>query len=568
MRFVRLVIATLLLAATATAQVEQRTFQIPPGSPAVLDAAHSTLLGLTGMEQTAWDIATGSLTLSGTSDAMRLAEWYLAERAKPIPYMVSLSSVFRFRQGNRDQVARIFYLDNYATPQEMNEMLTAFRTITDVQQFGVEPARSQVTLAGSQEQLDAAAWMFTEFNRSNSAGDYVQPGFTEDNVLRVFRLPYGTQAAFNEMQTLLRTITDARRVYPMVSRRVVFVRANAEITAHCEWLVREFDRTLADHIAGVAPVASPEAFHARDRRGATLTRVFYLKAGSAQEFNEVQTMIRTIADIRQLYPYYGREAIAIRGTEDQIATAEWLLEQAQRTTTSTPYLFSRLPPAREDDRHIRVYAVPATDAKQFDEVQTMLRTITLVRRSYAYHGHKLLAIRGTADDLAAVEWLLAERNKAEASASYLYSRPIPSRPQYDERHVRVFRFEQGGERGAAEVVQLLRGVVEPRYVFATGGKIYLRGTEEQMSAAEWIVTQLTPELPRKEYGSSTTISIGAELAQLFFLPSAASPDDMSKKGQAVRTVLESPAYIGNIPRVIAVRGTPENVARAAALAAQ
>ncbi len=57
-----------------------------------------------------------------------------------------------------------------------------------------------------------------------------------------------------------------------------------------------------------------------------VTRIFYLQnLTSAQELNEVMTGMRTVTDVRKVFPIASQSAIVVRGTVDQIGLAEKVL---------------------------------------------------------------------------------------------------------------------------------------------------------------------------------------------------------------------------------------------------
>lgn len=62
-----------------------------------------------------------------------------------------------------------------------------------------------------------------------------------------------------------------------------------------------------------------------------VVRVFYLtNATSVQEFQEIATAIRTVAEIRRVFTYNAQKAMVVRGTLDQVALAEKLVRDLDR----------------------------------------------------------------------------------------------------------------------------------------------------------------------------------------------------------------------------------------------
>lgn len=62
-----------------------------------------------------------------------------------------------------------------------------------------------------------------------------------------------------------------------------------------------------------------------------VVKVFYVtNATSVQEFQEIATAIRTVAEIRRVFTYNAQKALIVRGTEDQVALAEKLIHDLDK----------------------------------------------------------------------------------------------------------------------------------------------------------------------------------------------------------------------------------------------
>lgn len=62
-----------------------------------------------------------------------------------------------------------------------------------------------------------------------------------------------------------------------------------------------------------------------------VVKVFYLtNATSVQEFQEIATAIRTVAEIRRVFTYNAQKAMVVRGTPDQVALAEKLVRDLDK----------------------------------------------------------------------------------------------------------------------------------------------------------------------------------------------------------------------------------------------
>ena len=62
-----------------------------------------------------------------------------------------------------------------------------------------------------------------------------------------------------------------------------------------------------------------------------VVKMFYVtNATSVQEFQEIATAIRTVADIRRVFTYNAQKAMIVRGTVDAVALAEKLVHDLDK----------------------------------------------------------------------------------------------------------------------------------------------------------------------------------------------------------------------------------------------
>jgi general secretion pathway protein D len=77
-------------------------------------------------------------------------------------------------------------------------------------------------------------------------------------------------------------------------------------------------------------VTEESANKRRDYTDNVVKTFFVTNAATAQEFNEIQTAVRTITDIRRVYPYVAQKAIVVRGDADAVALAEKLIRDLDK----------------------------------------------------------------------------------------------------------------------------------------------------------------------------------------------------------------------------------------------
>jgi hypothetical protein len=154
--------------------------------------------------------------------------------------------------------------------------------------------------------------------------EYKLPG---DDVARVLELANAqTPQDLQEIVTLIRSVADIQRLFIYNRRRAIALRATAERVALAAWLVNELDKPT-DQQAAAEDGAAPHEY--RLSSGAdSLVRVFYLARFPAPEHRlKVVTQVRANTGIRRLFIYNALGALAVRGTDGQVATAEKAIEE-------------------------------------------------------------------------------------------------------------------------------------------------------------------------------------------------------------------------------------------------
>jgi hypothetical protein len=137
--------------------------------------------------------------------------------------------------------------------------------------------------------------------------------------------------------------------------------------------------------------------------------VLYLTHDETEkDTQEIVNLIRTTTDIRRIFPYAARRAIALRGTPDQIGLAEWLFSQMNKSADllaakAAAYEFPE--PGGGIDA-VRVFYLTHGETQQdTQEIVNLIRTTTDIQRIYPYAARRAIALRGNATQIALAEWL-------------------------------------------------------------------------------------------------------------------------------------------------------------------
>lgn len=315
---------------------------------------------------------------------------------------------------------------------------------------------------------------------------------------RVFHLHHIDKAQdLNEFATLVRTISDNPQVAVDTAQKTLAVRGTATQIAVAEFLFTELDRqTVPDSVSQEFKVSN----NADD-----VVRLFFLpNEATVQDFQEVATTIRTIAEIRRVFTFNTPRALAVRGTADQVAAAAFMIHEldqppgAKRTDSRE---YKMIDTGNHDESAVRVFYLPyAATVQQFQEVATLVRTIVEIRRVFTYNAAKAMVVRGTPDQMAAAAWIVQELGKpvgADVVASQQYLMAADPR---SENVVRVFYVKDVPTVQAfQQVATQIRTATQIRRVFTYNATkaMAVRGTAAQLAMVDQMLQDRARQVAAK-----------------------------------------------------------------------
>ena len=218
---------------------------------------------------------------------------------------------------------------------------------------------------------------------------------------RVFYLTHtSTPQQFQEVATVIRTMTDIREATLNNEQKSVAVHASAGQIALAEWLFNELDN----------PAVQPSLLHEYRVPGAAddVVRLFYLtRTPTVQDFQEVATVVRTIAGFTRAFTYNEPRAYVVRGTAAQIGLAEWLLKELEADPSNREY---RMPGTNDDVVRV-LYLNSTPNVQDFQKAAATIREATKIQRVFTYNAPRAMALRGTADQIATAERMARQFEK-------------------------------------------------------------------------------------------------------------------------------------------------------------
>ena len=133
-----------------------------------------------------------------------------------------------------------------------------------------------------------------------------------------------------------------------------------------------YARAFAVFVAVLFPAAAQQAAE----------RVFnFTQAHTAQSLQELATVIRSVAGIRQISLDDDRKSVTVRGTADEIRLAEWLIPALDQPAT-VPQVYGR--PGAADDIFRVFHLIYAQTQRDLQEMATLLRALADATYVYPY----------------------------------------------------------------------------------------------------------------------------------------------------------------------------------------
>ena len=307
---------------------------------------------------------------------------------------------------------------------------------------------------------------------------------------------------------------------------------------------------------------------------ATLKRVFYFTHTDAQNFQNIVTALRSVAEVKEASIDNAARSLTVNAPADRMPLADWLfheLDQAAGPVQSTvTHEYSLQVETSSGPEVAKVfYLAHAPTQQALNDTQTGVRTVTDVTRLFAYLPLEAMVARGAAGKMAAAEWLIREVDRpagdVQAPAVHEYGVPMPGpRPGLPSNVMKVF-FPAHAETQQTmnDMVTSIRTIADVTRLFThiTAGALMLCGPPETVAIGEWLFHEL--DQPPSEGLPTGTYSVPVrtpgrpdEVVRVFHLAHAGTRQDLTDLVTVIRTTTGIPRIFASIgPRAVALRGT-------------
>ncbi len=306
----------------------------------------------------------------------------------------------------------------------------------------------------------------------------------------------------------------------------------------------------------------------------SIERSLYLThAASTEDRQSLAVAVRMIVNPGLITVDEEKKSVTLRGTPQQIAMAEWLVQELDRpqdrTTSAAEY-----PGSASGDNVVKVFRLAHAESPQaLQEIATTLRSVGDISRVFVCTAPSAIAVRGAADRTALAAWLVGELDRpAGPSASDIpeYHLSGDNESVVQVRHLHSAQSPQQLQ----EIATLIRGVADVRrlFLYHQAKAITLRGTPEQIALTHWLIGELDqPAAGRVAVPHEYRVSANSDddLVRLLYLTRLETPEHLQQILAEIRSTTGiRRVFASYAPKAIALRGTATQIALAEKLIAK
>ena len=337
--------ASVGLAQTTAPATQSKVFDFTnQPTPQGLQEIATILRTVGNIQQLSVDPAAVTVTVTGTTDQLAMSGWIIHQLDQPIPADLSVpqpgasSSQQYLVAGKSDDVIQVFHLGTVipSRPQMIQEILTVLRTVVDVQKVYNYTGLCDLVVRGPAAQLAFTQYLVSSLDVkpgsvTTSAEFQYQPQGEPATVARVFYLASpSTPQHIQEILTNLRTVVQIQKVFNYTAVNALAIRATPAELAASEFLIQSLDIPAAPNTGEAANIREFN-MPATGKDGASVIHVHYLaKALTPQQIQEMLGVVRTVLGIQKTFNNSTPPALTVRGSADQVAKADQLIQQANK----------------------------------------------------------------------------------------------------------------------------------------------------------------------------------------------------------------------------------------------
>jgi hypothetical protein len=321
MRITLLTLVLALLAIPGNGQTDRTYYFTQPTSAKDMAAVTTTIRTVVDLQDIVPDEEHHALKAHGPVDKLLAADWLFQQLEHPGP--PNAAAEYKLTDDPHQEVIHIFRVSPAASTADITALVTAIRTLADIQRLFPLADRKTIVGRESPEKLALADWMVRQLSPpegeapTEDSPPYPTPAWpgSGPEMARIWRMaPSTTAAQLTSTITAIRTIADLQRMFPFESSKALLAKGSVDRMAVADWIVHELAKPVDPGTAHQTSLPGPMD---------SSVRLFFLAPQtSTADLTTLVTKIRAELDIRRMFPLAAPPAVVLRGRPDQMPAAE------------------------------------------------------------------------------------------------------------------------------------------------------------------------------------------------------------------------------------------------------
>ena len=232
---------------------------ISPDTPQQIQEILTILRTVGDIQKIFNDTELSDLVVHGTANQLALVD-YIVKAVDIIPGTVTVAAAPEFHYSDRgtpNDVVRVFYLSHTSTPQQMQEILTALRTVASIQKvFNYTPLNA-LTIRGTAGYLAASEFIIHSLDLPADAKNLPPAEFNipanvpDGNVIGVYYTSNFSGKKLAGGVTLLRDTLQLKYTFMKTAPPALIYRGTSDQIAKAEQLIKQNDQPTESSSAAI-----------------------------------------------------------------------------------------------------------------------------------------------------------------------------------------------------------------------------------------------------------------------------------------------------------------------------
>jgi type II secretory pathway component GspD/PulD (secretin) len=315
-----------------------------------------------------------------------------------------------------------------------------------------------------------------------------------------------TAQGYQEIGNAIRSVAEVQGSVD-AERKTLSVSGAPEKLAVAAWLFSQLDAPAA-----VGRPGTPQSMPGIADNNLRIYRL--VNANTPTALQELLNATRSVVEINRMFPIASQSAIILRGTEEQVKAADFLIGELDKPAgkpLSNPPAYPYQPGNNQPADVIRVFYLKNIQTPtQLQETVNAVRSLAEINRMFPFGPLNAIMARASEGQMAATEWLIQQLDRPVRASG----QPAPAEPAMSEYRIpqaswgrdpgdqvamRIFRLANADAPQALQsITNAVRASTKCNRIFPVGGQkaIVLRGTETQAFDAQALIKQMDVPAPK------------------------------------------------------------------------